>query len=137
MLMDTKDLNTIAVFYYVLAAFSALMGCFVILHFGAGLFLCFAPLESKTGDAWLARPFGAFFVLLSSAFMLYHWSLAVGFVLTARYMGRRQRLRFCTVMAALACTIRPIGTALGVLSLISLTKPEVKQLFDQDQESAP
>ena len=49
------------------------------------------------------------------------------------YGLRHQRWRtFCFVISILLCLSLPIGTVMGVLSLILLTKPETKQLFSSE-----
>gem|GEM_PF-4821627 len=36
---------------------------------------------------------------------------------------------YCLVIAGILCTIFPLGNASGVVSLITLLKPEAKSLF--------
>ncbi len=63
--------------------------------------------------------------LISSLFM----SSAIAAV---GYGLRKQRWwTYCFVISILICPAFPLGMALGVFSLITLNKPDVKQLFTQ------
>ncbi|MFD2255230.1 hypothetical protein ACFSSA_00950 [Luteolibacter algae] len=56
-------------------------------------------------------------------------ALAVGNFLSGRYLKRREKRRFCTVVAAVNCLHFPLGTALGVFTLVTLTGPEMDELY--------
>jgi hypothetical protein len=51
--------------------------------------------------------------------------------LTARRLKRRRRRTWCLVVAAIECTLVPYGTALGVFTIITLSKDSVQHLFRQ------
>ena len=46
-----------------------------------------------------------------------------------RCISRRQKYTFCLIAAGLNCMHMPIGTILGVFTLIVLTRDSVRQLF--------
>ena len=46
------------------------------------------------------------------------------------------RQTFCVVVAAISCCFTPLGTVLGVFTLIVLFRPSVKALFGLDAPSA-
>ena len=57
----------------------------------------------------------------------------VACILITGYGLRHQRWRtFCFVISILLCFSFPIGTIMGVLGLILLTKPETKKLFSSE-----
>jgi hypothetical protein len=43
---------------------------------------------------------------------------------------RRKWHLYCMVISGLLCISFPLGTALGVFSIITLSKPEVRKLFE-------
>jgi hypothetical protein len=64
--------------------------------------------------------------------------LIMGCIALVGYALRRRRWwNFCYVMSALLCPSFPFGTALGIASLITLSKPEVKNLFTPNQQNQP
>ena len=56
-------------------------------------------------------------------------TLAVLTVAAGRRLAKYRSHTYCLVVAALLCLFMPLGTALGVFTLIVLMRPSVKQLF--------
>jgi uncharacterized protein YybS (DUF2232 family) len=80
-------------------------------------------------QAFPARMFGLIFFLIGGAIVLFGWTLAAVTVYAARCISRRQKYAFCLIAASLNCMHMPIGTILGVFTLIVLTRDSVRQLF--------
>jgi hypothetical protein len=58
------------------------------------------------------------------------WIIIAGLLLiAARLLQRRHGYRFIFAVACLECFGFPIGTVLGVFTLVVLLRPSVKQLF--------
>ena len=51
------------------------------------------------------------------------------FVLAGRNLARRRRYLFCQVVAGVGCMFMPFGTVLGVFTLVVLSRPAVRNLF--------
>lgn len=58
-------------------------------------------------------------------------ALAVLTLLTSRLLQRRERHKFCFLVACLLCTCLPFGTILGILSLKVLRRPVVRAAFSE------
>ncbi len=56
--------------------------------------------------------------------------------LTGRFLARRQHPTFCIVVSALDCMCMPLGTALGVFTILVLQRPSVKEMFTGSMPSA-
>ena len=57
--------------------------------------------------------------------------------MTARFLVQRRNHRFCLVLAGVTCLFMPLGTILGVFTLIVLMRDSVQQSFQSPQLSAP
>jgi hypothetical protein len=57
------------------------------------------------------------------------WTLAAVTVYVGRCIKRREKYTFCLIAAGLNWMHMPIGTILGVFTLIVLTRDSVGQLF--------
>lgn len=57
-------------------------------------------------------------------------------VLTARFLAARRNRTFCVVAAAIECMAFPVGTALGVWTLVVLCRPAVAESFDRARPGA-
>jgi len=73
--------------------------------------------------------FGAMFAGMGVIFLLTFEALAVLSFLTGRYLSKRQHPTFCIVISAINCMYMPLGTALGVFTILVLQRPSVKALF--------
>jgi hypothetical protein len=52
-------------------------------------------------------------------------------IVAGRRVARQRSRIFCMVVAAMNCTVFPFGTALGVFTLIMLSKNSVKMMYEQ------
>ena len=57
-------------------------------------------------------------------------------VLAARWLKARRNRTFCIVVAALDCLQVPLGTALGVFTLVVLMRDSVRRAFDAPQDTS-
>ena len=65
--------------------------------------------------------------------MLFVFGLAALSFFTARGLARQRHRTFCMVAAGLACLSVPLGTVLGVFTLVVLSRPAVAAMFAQNQ----
>jgi len=131
---DAQHLQLLSIFHYVVAGIQALFACFPMIHFLIGTALVFFPhREGRGGDQMVA---GVLFMVVGGAVILVGWSLAALTVVAGRSLGQRKRYTFCLVVAAVeAATCMPFGTVLGVLTIIVLVRPSVKQAFEAAAQS--
>jgi hypothetical protein len=125
---DEEHLRLLSICHYVSGALTAFFSCVPLIHvaIGLGVFL------GTSGDASSNAPppwFGLIFVVLGGAFVLAGWTLAIAKFVAGRSLARRRRRSFCVVVACVCCVLPPIGTVLGVFTLIVLNRPSVKALF--------
>jgi hypothetical protein len=74
--------------------------------------------------------FGVIFVVFPALFILCGWTLAVLLAVAGRCLARRKGYTFCLVVAGISCLFMPFGTILGVFTIVVLTRPSVKRLFN-------
>lgn len=128
-LVDEEHLRLLRIAWLIAAAWNALWVSFPMIYIVMGLFFAFAvPHPAHGGDAD-ARFVGCAFVSIGSAIALFMAVLAVLKFLTARAIGRRSSRILCVITAAIICLSIPYGTALGVATILVLTRPSVMELF--------
>ncbi|HSB11840.1 MAG TPA: hypothetical protein VLM38_20300 [Blastocatellia bacterium] len=135
---DEEHLRLLSIFHYVVGGITALCACFPLIHLVVGLTMIFAP-ERLSGSEHTPGPermFGLFFVVLASAFIILGWALAAANVYVGRCLTRREKHTFCLVVAAVNCINTPIGTVLGVFTIIVLMRPSVKAMFETNRACA-
>lgn len=132
---DAEQLRALSIAHYVMAGITALFSCFPIIHVIVGLLVLFGAFPDKPGgDPFPHQLFGLLFVGMGSFFILMGWTLALCLVFVGRSLNERKRYQFCLVMASLCCIFAPLGTLLGVFTLIVLLRPSVHALFHQAEE---
>lgn len=128
-------IKLVSVLNYILAAIFALFGCFPFVHVMIGLLALTGKLKDDSGREMPAF-FGWLFVLMPGCFILCAWIMAALAILAGRRLGQRRSYQYCFVVACIECLFMPLGTLLGVFTLILLLKPEVKAAFDANLESS-
>jgi hypothetical protein len=131
----TESLRLLAVAHYVLAFVTALLT-------PAGVYLAYVGwslLHPARGEAWTPEAgqelfdplrWGAAYFLIGGILASLALLHAGVLVFVGRAIAGRRRRVFCLMFSAFDLTYIPLGTALGVFTLMLLTKPQVKQQFD-------
>ena len=126
---EEQHLQLLSIFFYIFGGIMAVFACFPIIHFVMGLVFIGLGLGSGTKETLAFAPVGLFISLIAGTVILAGLSFAVCLILTGRFLNQRSHYMFCLVMSGIACVFMPLGTILGVFSLVTLTKPSVKQRF--------
>ncbi len=135
-MQDAEHLKLLGIFHYVMAGLQVVFGCVFIIYIVMGSVLVSGALSSGSGSGPGHGPppeFGWLFILVGGCAMLLIWAMAVAHFLTARWMAERRNWTFCFVVACISCISFPMGTALGVFTIIVLQRPSVKALFGQQR----
>ncbi len=136
---DRGNLDLLGVFHWVLAAVTALFSLMPVMHLVIGISMLtggFGPPPSSH-EEFPFQAMGLFFVVFASLFILCGLTLAVCLALAGRFLKRHTHYTFCLVTAAVACAFIPLGTVLGVFTIIVLRKDSVQTLFAAPPVSAP
>ena len=120
------QLRLLAIGHYVLAGITALFALFPVIHLVIGLGMLFGLLDA--GQA-ADRLFGLLFIAIALVMITLGLALAAALAWSGRNLARRQRHTACVVVAGLACMMMPLGTVLGIFSIVVLMRPGVKDAF--------
>lgn len=130
MKQDEEHLKLLSIFHYVLGGMAALFALFPIIHLVFGLFILLAP-ESFANKGEPPPAFmGWLFVLFPAVMIIVGWTFAAFVFAAGRFLAQRKHYLFCMVVAGLECIFMPVGTALGVFTIIVLMRESVKQMFN-------
>jgi hypothetical protein len=128
---DLQHLRWLTIGHYICAAIMAMFACFPLIHVTLGLIFILNPPPASGGEEFPARAFGLIFALLGGAAALCGWAFAALIFVAGRSLAARKRHVFCIVIAAICCAFFPFGTALGVFTILVLSRPAVKAMFQQ------
>ncbi|MBI1247222.1 hypothetical protein GC197_05180 [bacterium] len=129
---DREHLKLLTIFYYIFAALD-LFGLLVIGTQAVVMGTLFASMDhmpKMKGHETSAPP--DIFPFISGILAAY--AVIIGIVMvchliTARSLSTRTNYTFCIVIGAVTCLSFPLGTILGVFTIIILIRPSVKSLF--------
>lgn len=133
---DARHLQLLSVFYYVLAAITVVFSLFAVIYMVAGIIMMASvPMSSRPSGPGAPPPemmqlMGGMFALMSVFGLLYGLTMAAFFFSGARCLARRTRYTWCLIVAGFACLQMPLGTILGVFTILVLVRPTVKNLFE-------
>ena len=129
---DQEHLRLLKIGYYVLSALGAGMTALFLLYisFFGVIFTSVLP-NQHDANAPDPKLMGIIFIAVAFVVLLAGATGAFLTFYTARSIAERKRWTFVVVVAALCCFQFPIGTAVGVFSLMVMTRPSVKLLFGQ------
>jgi len=129
---DANHLRYLAIAHYVIGGLTGLVSCLPIIHMVMGGLLISGsfPMTTPTapGEPDI-RLFGWLFVVMGGVFVILGWTFAVLLILTGRWLSARKNHTFCFVMACLECASVPLGTVLGIFTILVISRPSVKALF--------
>lgn len=126
---NSQNLDLIAIFHYVAAAIIYLKGLVALVFLGIGAIAMTAILAEEGPDLEALVPIGILFFVLPMIFLTMSAAVGTAVLVAGRRVAKRTHLTYCQVVAGLECLCFPYGTVLGVISLIFLTRDDVKQQF--------
>jgi hypothetical protein len=93
------------------------------------------PKSIVQGDTFSPFTFlSIMFILLPIGIVVIGWMFAIAVVLNGYYIKNRRWHIYCLVVSGVESIFMPFGTILGIFSIVLLTKPEIRVLFDQENK---
>ncbi len=91
------------------------------------------PLKDPAGNG-PPDAFGWIFVAMGSAFFLLGQALSICIIVSGRYINQTKGYMFSFVTACIMCMFFPFGTALGVFTIIVLSRDSVRKRYDDQKQ---
>lgn len=117
---DLEHLNVLAILHYVLAGLTALTAMLPMLYVALGFAMLAGGAPGEIALMVIAIGGGLAVLLLGSAVLV---------ALCGYYLHKRKARTFCFVVAAINCTQMPLGTVLGIFTILVLSRDSVQELF--------
>jgi len=124
---DLEHLKLLSIFHYVAAGLLALLSLLPLIHLVAGLIMIQWTVHSPQELPGLLA--GGCLAMLAATWMLIGLSSAACLAAAGHFLARRRHHTFCLAVAGVACLFMPVGTILGVFTILVLVRPSVRALF--------
>lgn len=131
---DTEHLRLLTIFHYIYAGVNAAYALIPLIHVCAGSAMLLASVAGSFGRNGPPAFVGLIFILIGGGIVVLGLSHAALNFFAARFIVARKHYVFCFVAAIVNCVFVPLGTTLGIFTLIVLTRESVKAAFDRAVE---
>jgi hypothetical protein len=121
---DESHLRTLSILHYVFGGLLLLGGLFCLIYMGIGV-----AMIASGGSRSDTMVGGVVLLVIGLVIGAFIGVKAALLIWAGACLGARQRPLLCTIAAAISCMNFPLGTALGVFTLIVLNRPAVKAAF--------
>lgn len=129
----------LVIFHWIMAVLIGIVSLFPIVHLMIGIGLIsgrFGGEQVRHDPDFPAEAMGWFFVVFAVLWIVLASTFAISVALAARYLAQRRRRMFCMIVAGFLCLGFPLGTALGVFTLVVLNRESVRVLFGEPSDRA-
>ena len=126
--IDQKHLELLSIFHYIVGGVMMLFACIPLIHLSIGMAIMSGALENGDGPApplW----FGMIFAIMGGAFFIIGEAVAALIIYSGRQLKKRTKYMFSFVLACIMCMFMPLGTILGIFTIIVLSRESVKKMY--------
>jgi protein-S-isoprenylcysteine O-methyltransferase Ste14 len=127
---DEQHLTLLSIFYYIYGAFSLVAGCFGVVYLVMAAVI-FASPEMVEDDEVPAAVISGIMAVVGGCVLLLALGMGAVIIYAGYSLSQHRNYIFCIVIGALICLNIPIGTVLGVFTIVVLLRPSVKALFEE------
>ena len=118
---DLEHLRLLAIFHYIVAGLFALFSCFFFIYVFIGFMILNSDFPPPRGGGQpMPTGLGWFFIAFGGGLVVAGWLYSATLLFAGRSLMHRRRRVSCIVIAAVTCVFFPIGTVLGVFTLVVL-----------------
>jgi len=126
---DESHLKTLSILHYIYGGMMLFAGAFFLIYVVIGVAMIADRHSSPDPNSLLAG--GILFLVIGAVVMVIAAGKGALTIYAGLSLAARRRPTLCMVAAALLCLNFPLGTALGVFTLIVLSRASVKAAFAQ------
>ena len=134
--MPNNNLHTFRILFLVYGILTLAFSLFFLVYAGFGFFIQDIVEEGSNNDL----PFNPFKIIVIIGAIGFSFAVITGIltIVASNYIKALKNYNFVFAMAIVNCLTGILGILLGVFTLIELSKPETKALFDENsnQKSA-
>jgi len=124
---DADHLRLLSIFHYIVGALHLIGSSVAIIHFGLGLLMMLRP--GMFGNNPPPPFVGLLLAFVGGAIIICGWTIGICTIYSGHCIQHRVRRTFSIIVAAINCVLFPLGTALGVFTLIVLVRDSVRRLY--------
>ncbi|MCA0154500.1 hypothetical protein [Winogradskyella vincentii] len=129
-MQSNNNLNTFSVLFLIKGILTLCFAIFFMFYAGLGFFVTSAVELDQSND----MPFnpGIILIVIGAIGLIITVTVGILTILASSYLKSIKNYNFIFAMAVVSCLTGILGILLGVFTLIELSKPEIKQMFENN-----
>jgi hypothetical protein len=137
---DNEHIKLLTIFHYVLSGVYILGACLSSLYVLMAFFVRKIPMTTPSGpgrtgptpqDTQMLEMMSWMWGIMGGIGGIFSITMAIASFMCAKFLTARTKPTFIFVFACIQCVFFPMGTALGVFTILVLQRPSVKNSFGQ------
>ncbi len=128
MKQDLDQINMLSTFHLILGILTCFASSLTFGHISGGIMMLNIPPDAKGSPP--PPIIGWLFIIAGLVGFAIIMSVGIVMIIASRRLKAHQSRMFCLVVAGIECAMAPLGTVLGVFTIITLIKDSVIQLFE-------
>lgn len=131
---EVEYLRILAIFHYVVGAIAAVFSFLPVIHLAIGVMIMTGQFDVHEPPLRWA---GGLMTAIAALIIVIGLVFAILVIVAGTKLRRRRNYTFCLVMAGIECMFMPFGTVLGIFTILLLTRPGVREMFEPPPEASP
>jgi hypothetical protein len=127
---DLQHLHILSILHYVKAGLLGLLALLPLIYVAVGAGMLSGAFPGTASSPPPPAIMGWLFVAIGGTLVVLGELLAILIASAGYLLSRRRHRMFCIVVAAVECLSMPLGTVLGVFTILVLMRPSVQALFE-------
>lgn len=129
---DKNTLQVLSVFHYVSAGLIVLLFCLPMIYFGLGITLVVGGVVEETPALGVM---GLILTIIATIIIVIGWFMAFLVLRAGKNLEKRKNYKSCLIGAGILCIFIPLGTILGIFTLVVLQEDSIKEMFSLNSSS--
>ena len=128
---DEGHLNIISICTFCYAGLVGMVGLLFSIYLIIGVIIAGSAVTSSSSASAPGAAVGGVFIVIGGLAMLFAFGKAALLVWSGLSMRKRTRPTLSFVVACISCMNIPLGTTLGIFTIMVLNRPSVKAIYAQ------
>jgi len=134
---DSEHLRLLSIFHYIYAGINAAYALLPLIHVCLAAAILTGSAAEMFGKDGPPAFVGLLIILIGGAIIIIGLAHAALNFFAARFIAAREHYVYCFAVAVVNCICVPLGTILGIFTIIVLTRQSVKALFGRPAAHPP
>lgn len=127
---DEQHLKILSICNYVMGALNIFGGCFGFIYVVLGVLMLSGVFDTGNQGEEVPAFVGVIFIVAGLLTVLLAGAMGAAYIMAGRYLVQHRSRTFCFVVAVIECLGFPLGTILGVCTIVVLNRPAVRAAFE-------